>query len=331
MSFAKADQLLQLALMLCSRLGGLTLDEVETTFACSRRTAQRMFGALEGLLPELESAIDDDRRKRWRLPKSRLRDLITLLPEELASLDLAHAALSRDGQNVEAAHLASLRDKILALVPTNRAARLETDHEALLEAQGLAARPGPRQQIDASIAAAVTEAIKACRLLEIDYRSRGEPRPRRRRIVPYGVLTGLRRYVVAKAADDAGGPMRLYRMGDISKATVAEESFARDPGFNLQAFANRAFGTYQTEAEFGPVAWRFAPEAAADARGFEFHPGQAVEEQPDGSLIVRFDAAGHLEMCWYLYAWGDKVEILEPEPLRRLCHAYRRSDFPATP
>ena len=34
-------------------------------------------------------------------------------------------------------------------------ARLMTDHEVLLEAQGLAARPGPRQRIDRKIAAAI--------------------------------------------------------------------------------------------------------------------------------------------------------------------------------
>jgi hypothetical protein len=39
-------------------------------------------------------------------------------------------------------------------VPHSKAASLETDHEALLEAQGLAARPGPRQVIDRKIASA---------------------------------------------------------------------------------------------------------------------------------------------------------------------------------
>ena len=44
---------------------------------------------------------------------------------------------------------------MLALVPRSKGARLETDHEALLEAQGLAACPGPHQRIDRKIAAAI--------------------------------------------------------------------------------------------------------------------------------------------------------------------------------
>jgi predicted DNA-binding transcriptional regulator YafY len=56
-----------------------------------------------------------------------------------------------------------------------------------------------------------------------------------------------------------------------------------------------------------------------------------VEDQPDGSLIVRFSASGHLEMCWHLYVWGDQVEVLAPERLRDMVHAWRRSDFPSLP
>jgi predicted DNA-binding transcriptional regulator YafY len=52
---------------------------------------------------------------------------------------------------------------------------------------------------------------------------------------------------------------------------------------------------------------------------------------PDGSLTVRFKAAGVVEMAWYLYQWGDKVEVIKPEALRVMVEGYRRSDFPALP
>jgi predicted DNA-binding transcriptional regulator YafY len=55
-----------------------------------------------------------------------------------------------------------------------------------------------------------------------------------------------------------------------------------------------------------------------------------VEDRPDGSLIVRFSASG-VEMCWHLYVWGDQVEVLAPERLRDMVHAWRRSDFPSLP
>src|SRR5690606_40344329 len=112
---------------------------------------------------------------------------------------------------------------------------------------------------------------------------------------------------------------------------VLFRSFERDPAFSLQAFAERAFGVFQNEEEFGEVVWRFSPQAAGHARRFQFHPSQQIEEGPDGALTVRFCAAGLLEMCWHLYVWGDQVEVLAPQRLADMVHAWRRSDFPALP
>jgi predicted DNA-binding transcriptional regulator YafY len=331
MSFWKAEQLLGLATLTAARHAGVTLDDVIERFAVSKRTAQRMLRALESQFTDTSSSIDGDGRKRWYLRSGALRDLLSLSPEELAALDIAVESLKRSGLSVEAEQLLDLREKILALVPRSKAARLETDHEALLEAQGLAARPGPRQRIDRKIAAAIAEAIKACRILEIDYQSRGDSGVRTRRLAPYGLLTGLRRYLVARPDDDRSGPVRLYVVENIQTAKVTRDAFEREPGFNLQAFAHRAFGVFQNEAEFGEVIWRFSANAATHARGFEFHPAQVIEDQPDGALIVRFAAAGHLEMAWHLYMWGAEIEVLAPPALRALVHDYRRTDFPSLP
>ena len=170
-------------------------------FSVSKRTAQRMLRALEAQFTDTNVSTDGEGRKRWHLPSGALRDLMSLSPEELAALDIAIETLKRSGLAIEADDLLSLREKILALVPRSKAARLETDHEALLEAQGLATRPGPRQRIERRIAAAIAEAIKACRILEVEYQSRDEPAPRMRRLARYGLLTGLRRYLLARPAE----------------------------------------------------------------------------------------------------------------------------------
>ncbi|MGO8867970.1 MAG: WYL domain-containing protein [Alphaproteobacteria bacterium] len=73
---------------------------------------------------------------------------------------------------------------------------------------------------------------------------------------------------------------------------------------------SRSFGVFQ-EKPFD-VVWKFKPEAASDAREWVFHPHQVIEDQPDGSLIVRFHAGGAREMSWHLYTWGDAVDVLRP-------------------
>ena len=103
-----------------------------------------------------------------------------------------------------------------------------------------------------------------------------------------------------------------------------------DPGFSLRRHAELGFGSYESEAEFGEVVWRFTPEAAPHARRYVFHPRQRLTELPDGSLEVSFEASGHLEMCWHLYSWGSAVEVVSPEPLRLMVEGHRR-DFAALP
>jgi hypothetical protein len=93
----------------------------------------------------------------------------------------------------------------------------------LLEAQGLAARPGPRQRIERKIAAAIAEAIKACRIPEVEYQSRGEVAPRGRRLAPYGLLTGLRRYLLAALKTIRPG-LCLYVVESIRAAKIRQAS-----------------------------------------------------------------------------------------------------------
>src|SRR5215213_8143809 len=74
MSFAKAEQLLDLATMLRARRSGITLNDVENRFGCSRRTAQRMMRQLEARFPDVDAETDDDGYKRWRMPTGALKD-----------------------------------------------------------------------------------------------------------------------------------------------------------------------------------------------------------------------------------------------------------------
>lgn len=331
MSFEKAQQLIDLATYVAARRMGVTTDDVIDRLGVSKRTAQRILHTLELRFPDTETHFDDEGRKRWRLDTATLRDLLTLTPDELAALDMSIGTLERNAQGVEADMLRSLREKIVALVPRNRIARLETDHDALLEAQGLAARPGPVSRLAPQIAATIATALKGSERLRIIYRSRGAAVPTERIIEPYGVLIGIRRYLVAKPRLDAGDSFRHYLAEKIERAELTGEIFERDPSFDINRHARQAFGAFQNDSEFGEVVWRFSSDAAPQARSFLFHPDQVLEDQPDGSLLVRFSASGHLEMCWHLYMWGDKVEVIGPEALRQMVQEYRRSDFPSLP
>lgn len=330
MSFAKAVDLLQLARMASGRVG-VSLGEIEQEFDCVRRTAQRMTDALERVFADTESYVDADGHKRWRVPRGKTSEFFAPTSDQLAALELARTNLSQSGLGQEARQLAGLADTIRLLTPDRRRAGLEADEEALLEAMGHAARPGPRPAADNAVDQALSEALKGPFELIITYRGRRDDVAKDRRIQPYGILLGTRRYLVAKALDREDGRLRHFRVEDIEKAEITGQWFARDADFDLDRHAAKAFGVYQDDREYTETIWRFTPRAAPHAARFQFHPDQITRWDDDGSLIVSFTASGHLEMCWHLYAWGDQVEVLAPEALAMLVQGHRRDDFPGLP
>ena len=332
MSFNKTEKFLELARRAAASRQGISLDDVVSRYEVSFRTAQRMLRALEHQFPNTETWLDSQGRKRWRIPGGQLREFFSVSAEEVAAIELGIAHLNRSGLKLEGKALEAIRDKILALLPSSQVSRIEPDTDAILEAQGFVARPGPRPRVDEKVALEVAEAIKACRYLEIYYKSHADEAPVLRKVAPYGLLSGYRRYLVAMdPASRRKGAIKTYRMDAISSAVVTDKFFERPTDFSLQAFANRGFALYQNDAEYGEVEWRFAPESSAHVQETLFHPEQTEEVLADGSIIIRFKAAGHLEMAWYLYQWGDKVEVIKPPSLRDLVERYQRFDFPVLP
>ena len=88
MSFWKARSLLQLVRVAQGRFSGISLAEICEHFDVDHRTAQRMVRALEDLYPSLEIRINQDQRRRWKLPAAQAPDRGDVLRErELAELE----------------------------------------------------------------------------------------------------------------------------------------------------------------------------------------------------------------------------------------------------
>jgi predicted DNA-binding transcriptional regulator YafY len=328
MRHEKANNLLQLALEMQAARGGLSLDDIEEKFDVGRRTAMRMRDAVLEVFPHADEVETDERKKRWRLPKGTLDRLVGVTADELGDIEVAINLLKRDNLLDQAASLEGILTKLRAVMSPAIANRIETDLDALLEAEGLAMRPGPKPRSRAMVLEDLRDAVKACRKVEIQYRNRATRRINKRVVHPYGFLYGHRHYLVAYNLVKGAQGYRLFSLPNIERVVLLDEYFERDDEFSLEAFSRQSFGVFQ-ETPF-EVVWRFSPRAAADAQDFLFHPEQEVELQQDGSLIVRFTAGGALEMCWHLYAWGDDVEVLEPQSLRDLVSKNRPS-WPGLP
>jgi predicted DNA-binding transcriptional regulator YafY len=323
MRYEKADALQKLAIRMQASRVGLTLNDIETEFGVGRRTAMRMRDAILRNYPQTREWEDDGRVKRWSIPSGTVDRLVTFTAEEIADLEATIALLKRENLRARAASLRNLEGKLRALMRPEQSRRMEPDLEALLEAEGLAMRPGPRPKLESGIIETLREAIKACRQVTLRYRARGAREAKKRLVHPYGFLLGHRHYLVAFHVHEKANKHTLFSLPGIEAAEISDKTFVRDSSFSLEEFAKRSFGVFQ-EKPFD-VVWRFSPEAADTAREFLFHPNQKTEDLPDGSLIVRFSAGSDLEMAWHLYTWGDQVEVLEPKRLADMVNGSRRS------
>lgn len=304
-----------------ARHSGVTLSEIMERFNVEKRTAQRMTDALVTIFPNVEVRVLPDRRHAWKLLTPVDTPLSVPPDTTLEALDLAVRDAQEGGRHRHARTLLRLRDGIVAALPVNRARAAESDAEAVLQSVASVARPGPRGRVSPAVAEEIYDAIRGPYRLDMVYRA-ASGQTRSRRIEPQGVLLGPRSYLIANVAEDKD--LRHFRMDRIVEAACTDEWFALNEDFRIERHAAEAFGSYHDRDQVGPVVWRFSPTAAPAARDFVFHPDQVLEDQDDGSLIVKFTACGWLEMAWFLYQWGTQVEVLKPAGLRDLVEPGRR-------
>jgi predicted DNA-binding transcriptional regulator YafY len=310
MRHEKGARLLELARLLASTAEGLTLDEMAQRLGVGRRTAERMRDAVREVFPQLEE-VDDPPTRRFRIPAGLDGLFQAPTAEELAALAIAAEAFAGQGASARAAALRSLEQKVLSATRAAARRRLAPDLEALLQAETIAVQAGPRPFEDEAVLSAVREALKAGAALSFRYQGGSQP-GRIREVTPYGILFGRANYLVAA---EGGGKPRNWRLDRIKDPEVADRPAARDPVFSLQDYADESFGIYQDDTQ--DVTLRILPASAEGALRWRFHSRQALEQQADGSVLVRFRASGMRELAWHLFTWGDQVQVLAPEILKR--------------
>lgn len=317
MRFQKAEQLLNVALWMQRRSDGVSMKEVCEKFDVGLRTAQRMRDAIERLFIDLEEIPNDTKEKRWRLPQGRLDRIAHVSTHELAALEIAEDRLRQDSLHDDADNLKLLNQKIRTVMKPRDRTRVETDLEFLSENEAFAAKPGPITLLADGVYERLKDAVLRSQKIQIQYVSRKgqESEPV---LEPYGFLFGHRHYLLAINSTRKKGELRTYSLSGIRRVEVLSSNFQRDESISLQEHAQRSFGVFVEEEGPSDVVWRFSPGAASNANAFRFHANEVKEEQPDGSLVVKFTAGGLVEMAWHLLMWGDNVEVIAPEKLREM-------------
>ncbi len=225
----------------------------------SRRSAERYRNDLMGLFPVLECWEDDGRIKRWRMPGSALVGLSEPRPETVAAVELSARECDSRGEPDRAARLRDAAATLRALMRPGALARAEPDIEALMQAEGIAMRPGPRPVIAPGVLANIRRAILGMQLIVVRYKASGSEEPATRILCPYGILYGGRGWLVAHVENLPD--MRLWRLDRIVSVDLLDRNFDRRGEFSLSEYAAQSFGVFQEAPR--DVVLRFSPAVQA--------------------------------------------------------------------
>ena len=310
MRHTKASLVLEMARRMAASAEGLTIGEIQRETGLTRRSAERVRDSVVALFPQTEE-VSDPPNKRWRIRGGLSAFEQAPTTEELVELTKAAQGLRAAGEPVRAAALEGLERKLKSAMRSTTLNRLAPDLEALVRAETIAVQAGPRPSADEAVLTEIRQAVLAGQPLGFIY-SRPGAEARRRSVAPCGLMFGRANYLVA--ADRESGRIQTFRLDRMSAVKAEAGVAVPPPDFDLQVFASQSFGIYQDEIE--DVALSVTAEGAAEARAWRWHPTQTVEDQADGSVLVRFRASGMRELAWHLFTWGEQVTILQPPRLK---------------
>ena len=231
MRYGPSERLFRLARLLAGTRMGLTLDEMAAELEVGRRTAERLRDSLEAMFPQMDSQDDDARVRLWRLPGSALVGVVEPRAEAVAAIETVAREFEARGESDRAALLREALTTLRAVMRPDALRPAETDIAALMEAEGIAMRPGPRPVIAPGVLTTLRRAILGMQLVVVRYAGPDAEEPATRMFCPYGILYGGRGWLVAHV--DGLPEMRLWRLDRIVSIDLLDRVFQRREEFNF--------------------------------------------------------------------------------------------------
>ncbi len=288
---------------------GITLDELVEETGVDRRTVHRDLAAvLEAGYP-LFSQWEAGKKVYRFLTRSRQIPPITFTLDELVSLHLLRSLAPLLPAAPFGAEIDALFAKIHAALPPRSVAHLERiSRVALPRLQGVRDYAG-----SAELLTELRRALLYQYRLRLSYHRNGR-QPTAYEVDPYTLVLakgGL--YLLGHAHNR--NAIRLFAVERIAALTVTRQHFELPDDFDPEACFADAFGLVRDQPM--QVTVRFDRDVAQTVRERIWRPGQLVTDQPDGGLLLSFEASGALELLAWVLSYGSHAELLEPPELRR--------------
>lgn len=128
-----------------------------------------------------------------------------------------------------------------------------------------------------------------------------------RRLEPYALhWDNDNYYLIGKNID---GEIRHYRIDRIKAVNVTEESFTKDPYFDVTAYTEKLFNMFTGEVKFLKI--QFANELinpTLDRFGLDAN----IEPYDEDTFLLRTEAAISNGLISWILKWGSRAKVIDP-------------------
>jgi predicted DNA-binding transcriptional regulator YafY len=320
-SGARSGRLLSIVLLL-QRRGAATAAQLAAQLGVSVRTVYRDVQVLERIGVPIYS--ETGRAGGYRLVGGYRTSLTGLTAQESLALFLiglpAPAASLGLGEPARAAEA-----KVLAaLSPGHR--------EQADRLRGRFHLDVPPWYQDAETPAALpllANALLGDRRVQVLYRRWDEPREVRRLLDPYGLVLKNGTWYLVAAGGRGRASARTYRVGNIRKLQVSDETSTRPPDFDLAAFWAKHLLDFERRRIAGTARLRISPTLATrlpDVGDAALRAAaQAGVVDDAGWTVLELPIETPQWAAAQLIRYGKDIEVLEPAELRRSLHSLAQS------
>lgn len=289
--------------------GGITLDELVEETGVDLRTVHRDLAAIQQAGYPLVSKREEGHKVYRFLTEGRQAPPITFTLDELVSLHLLKACAGLLPPEPFGAEIESIFKKIHASLPPRSVALLERITRVSL----------PRFQGVRTYAASAGLLSELRRALLYQYRIRLAYQRSGKEAVAYEinpytlVLAKGGLYLLAYAHNRRA--IRLFAVERITDLQVTRQRFDIPEGYTPEDNFGDAFGLVTDQPM--EITVRFDADVSHLVRDRVWRPGQQMQLEQDGSVLLSFEASGTLEILAWVLSFGRHAELLEPPELRR--------------
>jgi proteasome accessory factor B len=308
--FGKRDRLarmLRVVTVLRGHPEGIRPAEIARRVGVATRTVYRDLTALE---TEVGVAVWSE-NGLWGVVNEEFLPPLKLTLDEAMAVVLSARLMVRYADKYDP-DLAAAFEKLEEVLPTALAEHVERTLDILAQ--------HPRDAAFSEHVHRLTRAWAERRVVTLEYEpARYGPESAARGAVvrPYLIEPSLQTHALYLIGwDETRDALRTFKIERIRDVALTPRSFDPPEAGSLEKALRGAWDIIADQPST-QVVLRFTPAVATRVMETTWHQTQRVEVGADGSLTWRATVAGTIEIRLWILSWGDDVEVLAPDSLRK--------------